>query len=464
MSISSAGHSVFKKLALVGADMLWLYASKSSSVLVGIFFLPLYHRLLGADDFAFAALLFSVQAFLLMVDFGMATLVGRDLAADSEDRRSRATLRAAQVAIGSVYVAALGIIFSGWTFFDSEIEIHRLAACVVFVWALTSQNIFQAALLARRRYRYAGVIQTVGILGRAGVTVAALVYLKADLDIFLICQSATAVVHLGMTWWACRSVLAGDQLGSHRESSLVSPWRMIQRGAPILLFGVSGAAVLQLDKLIVSYWGSAEQLTAYFLAGVICLAPISVMAGPTAQYFQPKIIAAISSSDHVVAGKHLKHLCLAILLTVTMPSALLWLLRDEVIHLWLRGAPNVAIVAEYVSILLPGVAVGAFGFIPYSILVAHQDFQTQAVLSSLMTVVTLGLTAAFMSKGSILAVCGVYAAYHSGSTLVTWLRAMQLQPAIPHNYATRVGTYCIAGVVLVASILLAIYFVTSLLV
>jgi len=86
------------------------------------------------------------------------------------------------------------------------------------------------------------------------------------------------------------------------------------------------------------------------------------------------------------------------------------------------------------------------------------------VLSSLMTVVTLGLTAAFMSKGSILAVCGVYAAYHSGSTLVTWLRAMQLQPASPHNYATRVGTYCIAGVVLVASILLAIYFVTSLLV
>ena len=61
-------------------DLGLLYVSKSGAILVGLLILPFFNSQLGPDLFGLVALILSVQAFLLFVDFGMATLVGRDLA------------------------------------------------------------------------------------------------------------------------------------------------------------------------------------------------------------------------------------------------------------------------------------------------------------------------------------------------------------------------------------------------
>jgi hypothetical protein len=58
-------------------------------------------------------------------------------------------------------------------------------------------------------------------------------------------------------------------------------------------------------------------------------------------------------------------------------------------------------------------------------------------------------TAFAAAMGSVLAVCWIYAAYHSLSTVVSWLRSIRLQPASPQHYATRSATHAlllIAGI------------------
>ncbi len=81
--------------------------------------------------------------------------------------------------------------------------------------------------------------------------------------------------------------------------------------------------------------------------------------------------------------------------------------------------------------LLPGVAIGALGYIPYSILIAKQAYGFQARLSVALTVITLIATLAASLNNNILAVCGIYALYHSISTAGSWLRC------IHHNAGGR---------------------------
>lgn len=96
------------------------------------------------------------------------------------------------------------------------------------------------------------------------------------------------------------------------------------------------------------------------------------------------------------------------------------------------------------EILLPGIALGALGYVPYNILVAHEDYRAHSRLSAGMTVVTLAATALAAAFGSILAVCWIYASYHTISAVITWWRASYLVATTSDNYVTRSAHFAIA--------------------
>ena len=197
----------------------------------------------------------------------------------------------------------------------------------------------------------------------------------------------------------------------------------------------------------------------YFLASALCLTPLSVLAGPINQYFFPGIIGNISKGDTAQAREQLQKLVFAICVAVAIPSAVLWLGRESIVNTWLHHQPIAFDVIRYVEVLLPGIALGALGYVPYNILVAHQDYRAHAGLSLVMTAVTLLATALSAAWGSVMAVCWIYAGYHSISAAVTWYRAHQLEPASPDNYATRSAAYAlkhVTGIAIMVALLRAI--------
>ncbi|MDZ7892209.1 MAG: oligosaccharide flippase family protein [Rhodoferax sp.] len=418
-------------------DLLMLFISKSGAIVVGMFFLPWYQQLLGPEAFGIVALVLSLQAFLLMLDLGTSTLVGRDLASGQSHYPADVTLSAAQLVLHIAYLVLLVTAVAVGNIWASTVSVWQLIACVVFFWALTVQNVGQSALLARRAYLQAGKAQTIGVIVRAVITLAALKLVSANLTTFLLAQTVTAVIQMVATSWLCNRALDSRQLSFNIRPLLPIAREIALRGKPLVLFGLAGAAVMQLDKVIISTFLSPSELAPYFLASVLCLTPISVMAGPITQYFQPRIVASISNGTAKETERQLRLFTTAVICAVAIPSALLWLGRDFVVHAWLHGQSNSIVVSQYVSILLPGIAFGSLGFIPYTLLVAHQDYAAQAGMSTAMTVITLVATIGFAAKGSAEGVCWVYAAYHSLSAVVSWLRAIQLQPPPPHQYASR---------------------------
>lgn len=417
-------------------DMAMLYASKAGGIVVGIAILPQFNRLLGPQQFGIVAVVLSFQALLLILDLGMSTLVGRDIAAG--DRQSVTELRTwltGRQVITWVYAGLLPATLLVGGAVQASVATIDLALMLVLFWSLTVQNIGQSALLAKRRYVEAGGIQVAGVLLRGGLTLLAMAWFGATLLIFLCAQTVCSILHMVVTDIRCRHVLhSGD---GPAAVGRVACFAMVRRGRSLMLFGLAGAAVMQLDKILVSAFASPAQMAPYYLATTLCLTPIAALAGPVMQYFQPKLIKSLTARDADGTARALRQFATLMALVTILPTAVLWLLREPIIGLWLSHGANVGTVAKYTAILLPGVAVGAFGYVPYVMLVARQDFVFQARISACLTVVTLACVTFAAWKGSIIDVCGIYAAYHSLSTLTSFARCLWLERNEPTHYARK---------------------------
>lgn len=411
--------------AKVTIDLAMLYASKSGAVLVGVLILPQFTRLLGAEQFGVVAVIFSFQALLLILDLGMSTLLSRDIAA-SENSESSTAWRTGEAVVSLFYVVLTPVVLLLSCFVRTGLSSIQLLMAMLLFWVLTVQNIGQTALMAKHHFAAAGSIQFVGVAVRGIATLLALRFIAADLTVFLLSQLFCATGQAVVTRYGCSLFLPSTSAKGKRVRR-IQCLQMTKRGLPLVLFGIAGAAVTQLDKPIITAFMSAAQIAPYYLATILCLTPLSLLAGPVAQYFQPRLVRAVAANDDALAQQVLRPFTAAIVAVTVLPSAFLWAMREPIALAWLGNSLLVGDVVQYTAILLPGVVFGALGFVPYGILLARQDYRFQAVTSAILTVVTLLGTIACARAQSVQGVCWVYAAYHTASTLISWARCIQRQ-------------------------------------
>lgn len=396
--------------------LLSLYGSRLAGILVALFFLPLYARLLGKHEFGLVALVMSGQTLMLMFDLGMAALATRDVAANPSPGAARARwLRAEQLLTHYFAALALPALIATW-FMEQPLLLG--GGFIILCWAVTLQSLAQAAMVARGDLHRAALLQGGGVLCRAALTAAALQWVEPSLRVFIASQLIGALAHLVIN----RHV--GQPRHQAGAATVVEPLlRLAHRGLPLFVMGAAGAAVLQVDKLLVGSLISAAALTPYFLATTFCLTPISILAGPVAQFFQPRLIRAYASDDGAALRRHTDYLTLALLVTVIAPTLLLWFGREPLIAWWLHDRELAAQVAALAALLLPAAAIGAVGNVPLALLIAQADFGFQARLSAMLTTLTLLGVAVAAWQSSLLAVCGIYLAYYAAVTGALWVRA-----------------------------------------
>lgn len=413
-------------------NMAMLYAGRTSGVLVAFFFLPLYSRLLGAEQFGMVAVILSLQALLVMMDLGMSTLVSRDIAAgESSPPEILKLIRTAEIGLSGFYF----ILLIGTAALKSMgglpgVDLVTALAAVTLFWLLVLQNLYYSAMLARRLYTFASVIQVVGVVVRASATAFILANGHATFSTFIATQLVLAAIHCAVTRQYSMSLLnlRTELALKVSKPNLADGVSLVKRGRSLVLFSAAGAAVMQLDKPLVTVFVSAASVAPYFLATTLCMLPLSILAGPISQYFQPTLLNEIGRQDSLSARITLRRFTTALLLIIGLPCIIFWFLRMPMIDIWLGHNSENITISRYVAILLPGCALGALGFIPYALLLSKKDFKFQAILSTSLTLLTLSGAAIAAYFQSVEGVCYVYAAYHSVSTLSSWMRAFFLPP------------------------------------
>jgi O-antigen/teichoic acid export membrane protein len=406
-----------------------IFASKTGGILVGIYFLPLFNEVLGSAIFGIVAVILSLQSLLLTLDLGMATLVGRDTAYNKK-QNALIMIREAEIVISAMYCFLLPGALLWWSLGEQTISLISLFAILLMFWMLTIQNISFAALYAKQAYKTASLIQFFGVIWRAVFTLVLINNIAATLDIFILAQFIATLINFVVIKLVCTRLFITKHIDKKvkkvEKINFSSCIELANRGKPLVLVSLAGAAVMQLDKSIVAIFMSAEDLVPYFLASAFSMLPIAVLAGPIKQFFQPKIIQAYSLKSKIKLYAQVKNYVIALVTIVVLVTGGIWWFNDSILNLWLQGNKQSKDVEALTKVLLPALAFGAIGYIPYVFIVIAEDYKFQAKFSAIMTIITLIFVTMFAFSKNIYLIAITYLLYHSLSTMGLWYRLYRL--------------------------------------
>lgn len=420
--------------------LLALYGGRVGTAVVGLLALPLLYKVLGPSAFGVVGIILALQALVVMLDLGLAVSTGREAASLSHAARGqlrplvRHIDRVSLVLYGSILVLGLGVS----SLAGLSVSTVTVAATVVGLWALTHQNACLSGIIGRQDFVFASANLFGGVLLRYALALICLHAIAPTVEVFVLAQVTVLLAQVVIT----RTRLLW--LAGPREAS-ATPARRVQISLALFIMGAAGAAALQLDKPIIGALAGAAAVAPYFLASTLAITPITFLAGPVAQYFQPSVVLAVAEGRAADVQRQLSRLFAALSLLTVAPGLVLFVGAGLITRLWLGADPLQPVVASYLQILIVGGVIGAFGLIPSMLLIARQQYPFLAWVSASATVLLLSAVALFAGQGDIRSICIAYVIYHTSITLMLWGRASQLVPGL--NPAVREAPHAFAGLV-----------------
>lgn len=408
-------------------DLGALFAGRIGGILVTLLFIPRYHLLLGGAAFGAVSIVLSLQAFFLVSDLGLATLISRDTAIARGDpdalsrvvwmrRRAEAILAAIALAIAAAALlppAVAGALVP-WSWGDGA----TVALIALLIMALIATNIVQLSLNALGAYQAGAATAVAGAVVRGVATVAVLT-LEPTLAAFLQVQVVVAVLHLVAVRWylerQCGPLCRHEPLVDRGAIA-----DLLRRCVPLTVYTLAAAAAVNLDKTIVSGFISLETAGSYFLATTYALVPVAVLSGPVNSYFAPRVAHARHAGD-AVAERRVALLFQTVLMCVVIgPSLSLGLQAPEWLRLWLHDAP--AGVIALAPILLAGGALSATGYYPTTYLIAAGDNGYLARLSLACSAAVLAAAFFFAARADLVGFAWSYFAFYAAGFAGLWMR------------------------------------------
>jgi O-antigen/teichoic acid export membrane protein len=405
--------------------LLALYGGRVGTAVVGLLALPLLYKVLGPSAFGIVGVILALQALVVMLDLGLAVSTGREAASLSHEERWRLkplVRHIDQVSLvlhGGVLIVALGVSSLG----GLSVSAVTVGATVVGLWALTHQNACLSGIIGRQDFVFASANLFGGVMLRFTLALICLHTIAPTVEVFVLAQGAVLLAQAAIT----RFRLLG--LAGPRNAS-VPPTVPARVSLALIVLGAAGAAALQLDKPIIGALAGATAVAPYFLASTLAITPITFLAGPVAQYFQPSVILAIAEGRAADVQRHLSRLFAALSVLTIAPGLVLFVGAGHITRIWLGAEPLQPLVAGYLQTLIIGGVVGAFGLIPSMLLIARQQYPFLACVSAAATTMLLSVVALLAGKGDVQTICIAYVIYHSSITLMLWVRASQLVPGL----------------------------------
>jgi O-antigen/teichoic acid export membrane protein len=350
--------------------------------LMGMAFVPLYVKYLGAEAYGLIGIFALLQAWLALFDLGMTPALGREMARFRGGGHSVEAvldlLRSIEV-IGFVIAGliALGIWgASSWLASDwlkaGSLPIDVVANAFAVMGVVTAlrfvESLYRSSIVGlQKQVLLNGVASVMATLRGAGA-VGVLVWVSPTVGAFFLWQglmSAISVVILAV-------VLYGALPGSSRKarfsmSSLKGVWRFSAS-----MVGITFLSLLltQVDKVLLSRLLSLESFGYYSLA-VLVANTLYMAVVPIVQAFYPRFTELVTSGDEqrLIADYHMG----AQLVSVFMGAAtgILVFHGDALLALWTGDVVLVQRVGPLLSVLAVGTFLHGLMWIPYHLQLAH---------------------------------------------------------------------------------------------
>lgn len=367
---------------MVKKNLVANFLGQGWTALMGLAFIPIYIRYLGIEAYGLIGLFALLQAWLNLLDIGMAPTLGREMALFTGGNQSahciRDLLRSIEViAVGIAVVTAVCIalgaewIAAEWLKVE-KLPIEVVAQAITVMGLVTAlrfiEGIYRSSILGLQRQVIFNVIKSIMATLSALGAVAMLAWVSPTIQAFFLWQGLISAVTLGLFVAMVYHILPhAGRKGRFSFPALQRVWRF---ASGILVITFLALLLTQVDKVLLSKMISLSDYGYYTLASTIAAA-LFVITAPITQALYPRFCELFAQKNHsgMVAAYHLGTQLVSVI--AGGGALVLIALSETFLRLWTQDAELAHCVAPLLSLLMLGNLLNGLMWIPYQTQLAH---------------------------------------------------------------------------------------------
>lgn len=368
--------------ASIKTNIIANFAGKAWTSMMGLIFIPIYIRLMGIEAYGLIGLFVSLVALLSILDMGLSSTLGRELARYSTFREaskeSRDLVRTLEIVywgvaivIGFGLVALAPLIAQLWVKAQGipmgtvEQSLMIMGVVVAFQWPAA---LYDGGLMGlQRQVLLNGLRGAMATIQHAGAALVLWIISPSILMFFTwqaIISIAQTVLLARFLW---KSLPTANRKSTFQKYLLKSNWRF---AAGMTGISIMATVMMQIDKIILSTLLPLRFFGYYVLAVNVGNA-LSLLVQPVSTALFPKLSQLALAEDKSNLSS-LYHSGCQLATIVVFPAAMtLALFPKEILTFWIRDPEVVNNTSLLVSVVIIGTSINSLMAIPYTLQLAY---------------------------------------------------------------------------------------------
>lgn len=349
---------------------------------MSVAFVPIYLAFLGPEAYGVIGMVALIQAFMLILDFGMTPTLTREAArfeaGEVKPIAFKDLLRSVEwVVLGlgtlivAVIAAAAAALAVRWLRLDA-LDQTTVAQSLTIAGALIAlrffESVYRGTLYGLQRQLVCNAIAALFATIRGGGAVAVLAWVAADLRGFFVWQAAISVLSVVAMRSAVYLALPRTPRGGRFSAAALASIGRFAGG--MVLISILSLAATQADKVLLSRLVTLEAFGYYMFAVNVVLA-IELVFAPIMTAVYPRLVSMIGAGD-VTGLRTTFHDLAAIVAALTASiAALLAVQGSRLLLVWSQDAQIAASAGPLLTVLGLGSFLHAQCVLGYYLQLAH---------------------------------------------------------------------------------------------
>jgi O-antigen/teichoic acid export membrane protein len=349
--------------------------------ITGIVFVPIYVGFIGMESYGLIGLFAVLQAWLVLLDFGLRPALGREMARFTGGAH---TVEWIWDLLRTVEIIGLGISFAvaagtalaapwlarNWVN-SNMLDASTVTEAFVLMGAVTAlrfvENIYTSCLVGLQRQVLEVTVSSCSAIVRGVGAIAVLAWVSPSIGAFFIWQCLTSTATVLVLLAVVYRVLPSP---SRRARFALATLFGIRRFASgILILSLQSLIITNLDKVLLSRLLSLKDFGSYALIGVAANA-LGMLTQPIASALTPRFTEVATRRDEAELARVYHLGCQGVAVLTGAGAAVLMAFSDRFLLLWTRNPEIAGPLAPLLTLMVLGSLLNALGYVPYHLQLA----------------------------------------------------------------------------------------------
>lgn len=378
-------------------------ASNAWAALASLIFAPINLHFIGIEAYGIIGVLATIQALIILFNFGIPISFNRELARLSVTKNSaqemldlKRTLELANWAyagLTALVLIGLSPILARHWLQPKELTTETVTQALVIIGLITgiglSTNFYLSGLMGLQRQVTTGVINICFVTLRSGGAVLVLSLWSPTIQALLAWHLVAALIQfIAVVAAMSRALPTGSRRGQFQKDIVRKIWRFAG-GFTVLSF--ASLILMQTDKIMLSRMLNLDEFGYYMLAITIAGMAITAVVMAMGQVFFPRFSQLTVLGDARNLAEYYHRCCQVVSIWVLPVMTMLLLFSHDVVLLWTQNrqiADNMYLILTVVSV---GYGFNALMILPYYIQLAHGSTRMLLYINIVAIVVLIPL-------------------------------------------------------------------------